>query len=171
MKTAAYLFILIIHITIFPIRASAQHFGFLLGYSTSEAIIVGGHLINDNILYRFSVSFEISDARGKEVTEQQPNYGRTIDGTGDYFTTYDFSVGYYITEQITLCGELSFGQKKYYTSYLDNRFSDGGYHMIDRKESLVGFGINGGYIFKGGWGFWAGYHTVRKLSFGVNYDF
>jgi len=171
MKTAAHLLILIGLITIIPINAYSQQFGFLLGYSTSEAIIVGGHLISDNILYRFSVSFETSKARGKEVTEQEPNYGRTVDETGDYYTTYDFSVGYFITRQVTVSAELSFGQKKYYTSYIDNRFTDGGYHMIDKKESLIGFGITGGYIFNGGLGFLIGYNTVRKFSFGVNYDF
>lgn len=170
MKAAACLLLLTCFISIFPIQSYAQHFGFLFGYSSSKAIIAGGHYIQNDFLYRFSISFETSDARGKEVTEQESNYGRTIDETGDYFTTYDFCVGYYITKRITVSGELSFGQKKYYTSYIDNRFTDGGYHMIDKKESLVGFGLSGGYIFGGGWGFLVGYNTVRQMSVGITYD-
>ena len=170
MKTAVYLLISIVLIPIFPFQTHAQHFGFLFGYSASKAIIAGGQFNQNDFLFRFSISFKTSKARGKEVTEQEPNYGRTVDETGDYFTTYDFSIGYYLTTQIALSAELSFGQKKYYTSYIDNRFTDGGYHMIDNKESLVGFGINGGYIFKGGLGILIGYNTVRQVSFGITYD-
>ena len=88
---------LLMILLIFPSVAHPQDFGFLLGYATSDATIAGGHLIHDDLLFRFSVSFESADTRGEEVTEQKPNYGRTIDSAGDYFTSYDFGVGYYIT--------------------------------------------------------------------------
>jgi len=156
---------------LFPFNSYPQSFGLLLGYATSDAFIAGGYVINNNFLYRFSISFEPSAAKGKEVTEQKENYGRTVEGTGDYFTTYDLSVGYYFTPELNISGEISIGRKKYYTSYIDNRFTDGGYHMIDQSESLLGLGLNAGYQFYSGIGILIGYNTVREISFALTYDF
>lgn len=158
-------------VLLFPSISYSQNFGIVFGYSTSNAIIAGGHLIHDNFLYRFCVSFESSDAKGKEVSEKKPNYGQTIDGTGDYFTSYDLGLGYYITPQITIAGEISLCQREFFINYIDNRFTDGGYHMIDKSESLFGFGLNAGYIFSSKLGILIGYNTIRKLSLGMTFDF
>jgi hypothetical protein len=164
-------FYIIFLVLVFHSTSQAQNFGIVLGYSSKDAFIAGGHFINNNFLYRFSVSFEPSAAKGQEVSEQKENYGRTVEGTGDYFTTYDLSVGYYVTPKLTLSSEFSIGRKKYYTSYIDNRFTDGGYHMIDKSESLFGLGLNAGYRFYSGIGILIGYNTVRELSFAITYDF
>ena len=169
-KTSGIVFITFLA-QLLPSVSYSQNFGVILGYSTSDAFIAGGHMINNNFLYRFSVSFEPSAAKGKEVTEQKENYGRTVEGTGDYFTTYDLSVGYYFTPELNISGEISIGRKKYYTSYIDNRFTDGGYHMIDQSESLLGLGLNAGYQFYSGIGILIGYNTVREISFALTYDF
>ena len=153
-----------------PSVSYSQDFGFVLGYATSNALMVGGHLIQQKFLYRFCVSFEPSDAKGEEVTEQKPNYGQTIEGGGDYFTSYDLSVGYYVTQKMTLSGEISIAEKRYYTNYIDNRFTDGGYHMIDKSETLFGFGLSAGYIFYSGFGLLAGYNSIREFSLGITYD-
>jgi len=149
----------------------AQDFGIVLGYASSNALIAGGHIINNNFLYRFCVSLEPSDTKGEEVLEQKPNYGRTIESSGDYFTSYDIGLGYYISPKMTITGEISVGQKKYYINYSDNRFTDGGYHMIVKSESLFGVGVGIGYIIDSGVGFLIGYNTVREFSFGITYDF
>jgi hypothetical protein len=154
-----------------PSASYPQDFGFVLGYATSNALMVGGHLIQQKFLYRLCVSFEPSDAKGEEVTEQKPNYGRTIEGGGDYFTSYDFAMGYYLTQKMTISGEISIAQKRYYTNYIDNRFSDGGYHMIDKSETLFGFGLSAGYIFYSGFGLLIGYNSIREFSLGITYDF
>jgi hypothetical protein len=158
-------------IILFYSTSHSQDFGVLLGYSTSYAFIAGGQVIDNNFLYRFCVSFEPSDAKGEKVPEQKPNYGRTVAGSGDYFTSYDVGVGYYMTPDMTISAELSYGGKKYYTNYIDNRFTDGGYHLIDKSESLFGVGLNAGYIVTSGIGILIGYNTIRKLSFAITYDF
>jgi hypothetical protein len=156
---------------LFHSNSYSQSFGLLLGYASSDAFVAGGQVINNHFLYRFSVSFEPSSAKGQEVSEQKSNYGRTVEGSGDYFTTYDLGLGYYITTKMTVTAEISIGRKKYYTSYIDNRFTDGGYYLIDKSESLFGFGLNAGYQFYSGMGILIGYNTVREASFAITYDF
>jgi hypothetical protein len=151
--------------------SNSQDFGVVIGYASSNALIAGGHVIHDNFLVRFCVSLEPSDVKGEEVSEQKSNYGRTIEGSGDYFTTYDIGLGYYLTPKMTITGEISLGQKKYYINYSDNRFTDGGYHLIIKSESLYGVGFGVGYIIDSGFGLLIGYNTVREFSFGITYDF
>lgn len=149
----------------------SKDFGIVLGYASSNALIAGGHVIDNNFLYRFCVSLKPADTKGEEVPEQKPNYGRTIEGRGDYFTSYDVGLGYYMTPNLTITAEISLGRRKYYTNYMDNRFKDGGYHLIDKSESLFGVGLCVGYVFESGLGLLSGYNTVRKFLFGITYDF
>jgi hypothetical protein len=158
-------------LTLIPLTAYAQSFGVDLGYSTSEAYIVGGHLISDNFLYRFTVSFQSSATKGAEVSEQKSNYGKTVEGRGDYFISYDFGFGYVIAPKISLTAEISLAGRKYYTNYIDNRFADGGYHMIDDNKFELGFGLGAGYRFANEFGIFIGYNTLRAFSAGITMDF
>ena len=165
------LLLIILMVLTYSSASYSKDFGIVLGYASSNALIAGGHVIDNKFLYRFCVSLKPADTKGEEVQEQKPNYGRTIEGIGDFFTTYDIGLGYYLTPNMTITGEISLGRKKYYINYFDNRFTDGGYHLIDRSESLFGTGLSVGYILNSGFGFLIGYNTVRKFSFAMNYDF
>jgi hypothetical protein len=151
-------------------KSFSQSGGVKFGYSSEKEIIAGAHLINGDFLYRITVSYNDANTKGKEVSEQKSNYGKTIDGTGTKLSHFDFSVGYYLYPNFTIAGELSIGSKENFTNYIDGRFSGGGYHMIDDDESIIGVGLNAGYIFQSGFGLFLGYNTIRKLSFGLTYD-
>lgn len=47
------------------------------------------------------------ERRGELVSEQLPNYGRTIDGTADAFTTFDVGYGRMLGDRFGLDGQMS----------------------------------------------------------------
>lgn len=148
-----------------------QKFGVGIAFATSNAMNFELLCNSDDNDFKLGVSYQFSDARGKLVSEQLANYGRTIDGTGSYFFTVDLGYGKTINDKIQLDGELSIGSLNYYTNYIDRRFSEGGYHMIIKKETVVGVGVNAGYLINPSWCLFTGFNTIRKLQFGVRWIF
>jgi len=100
-------YFLLISSIIYCSNGYSQNIGFILGYSSEEAIIAGGQLIHGNLLYRISFSFKDANKKGKEVSEQKDNYGRTVAGTGIDLSHFDLSIGYYIFPKFNIAGELS----------------------------------------------------------------
>jgi hypothetical protein len=119
-------------------------------------------------IFKLGGSIEMdTDRRGEAVDEILSNYGRTKDGTGDYFYSVDLGYGRIIKDKFIIEGELSIGQKNYYTNYIDNRFKGGGYHFIDKEETIVGGGILTGYLISDNLGLNVGYNNIKGLSFGM----
>lgn len=142
-----------------------------LAYATSNAMNLEMLYLKDGNNFKVGFSLQFSDTRGKQVDEQLSNYGRTVDGIGEYFVTVDFGYGKTIKQRIQLDGELSVGALNYYTNYIDNRFNGGGYHMITNKEVAFGVGLTAGYLVREDWCVYTGFNTVRKLQFGVRWLF
>lgn len=144
----------------------AQYFGASIGYATINAPF-GDIFYEKNVFsYHLGITYQSSDAKGKEVATQKSNYGRTVVGTGSYLFTIDLGLGYFISENVKLNGELSFGSKKFYTNYSDQRFTDDGYHMINRTESVAGFGISAGLVVERIQLF-TGYNSLREFGIGL----
>ena len=53
---------------------------------------------------------------------------------------------------------------------MDGRFTDGGYHIIDKDETELGLGGIVGYYYNN-FDFFVGYNSVRKVGFGLRYTF
>jgi hypothetical protein len=70
-----------------------------------------------------------------------------------------------------LSGEVSLGGKRNYTEYHDNRFSGGGYHMMNGTRFTAGVGITAGYDVDQMFGVFAGYNTIRSLNLGLQMKF
>lgn len=85
--------------------------------------------------------------------------------------TFDIGYGYNIKGKLPIHGELSIGSTNHYINYIDNRFTGGGYHMIEKREIIIGIGGNIGYKFSGNIEIHTGYNTKRKLSFGMRLSF
>ena len=162
-KDNLFLFILISN-------SFAQNFGASLGYSTSNAFFGDVFYSVNKSSFHIGYTSESNNASGEEVSEQKSNYGKTISGTGDYFSSFDLGYGYNIFENVKVNIELSFASKKIYKNYVDGRFSGGGYHMITKDGFELGLGGFVGYDINN-FIFFIGYNSVRKVGFGLRYIF
>ncbi len=140
--------------------------------ASTDATVFGDVLYNkNNHFFHLGGTYQITDAKGEEKTDRKSNYGLTISGSGDKFYTFDIGYGYEIIDTIVVFVEVSFGQKKYYTNYNDNRFKDGGYHLIDKEETITGFGIGGSYKINNQFLVFMSFNTIRKLGAGIRFLF
>ena len=161
------LLILLINITFL---ANAQKIGIGVGlaYSSRNAInleLIGSGGKNNN--YKIGFTYQFSGVKGELVEDQLSNHGRKEDGRGRYFYSIDLGYGKTINKKFHIDGELSFGSWKYYTNYIDNRFSNDRYHMITDNKFTIGIGINAGYVINEKVGLICGVSTLRKLQFGI----
>lgn len=148
----------------------AQQWGFSLGYATSNSFF-GDFLYQEkNISFHLGYSHQFSDAKGKEVSDQKSNYGKTVVGQGNYFYSIDLGLGYHINSKVRINAELSIGSNEYFTNYSDKRFTDDGYHMITKSESIIGLGGSASYSLQN-WELFIGYNTLRKLGLGFRVIF
>lgn len=155
---------------IFNTITYSQYFGISGGYSDSKAFFGDVfYAINENS-FHLGYTSQSNDATGKEVSEQKSNYGRTVSGTGDYFTSVDLGYGYLLFEKLRLNLELSIATQKYYTNYIDGRFEGGGYHMIAKDETELAVGGFVGYNYNN-FDFFIGYNTIRQMDFGLRFVF
>ena len=145
---------------------NAQQFGVSLGYGTSSSILGDLFYGTETNRFHLGLTYQIRSARGKRVTDQLPNYGQTIEGTGSYYLGAELGFGHVFKNHLTLTAELTLASKTDYTNYIDGRFTDGGYHMIDLKYFTAVDGLNLGYIFLESFEIFAGYNTLRRFSAG-----
>lgn len=145
----------------------AQKVGIGLNYSTYQSF--GGELIFISKLNRFhfGASVEPSSTKGKYVSKQLSNYGRTISGYGTYSWFLDLGYSRVIFNKISLHGELTYGSDNDFVNYNDNRFNGGGYHMVTNRKSMFGAGTNIGYLISKNWEIYGGYNTLKKAQFGI----
>lgn len=161
-----FFLVIVFSSTVFP-----QNWGMSLGAST-EATVYGDIFYNKyNHYFHFGVTYQFSDAKGEEKYVRESNYGLTTSGTGDKFYTFEIGYGYEIIDTFIVFVELSFGERKYFTNYVDNRFKDGGYHLITKNESITGYGIGGSYKISRQFMIFISYNTLRKLGAGARYLF
>lgn len=164
------IFLLTSSLFLFSESILSQNFGFSLGYASSNTFFGDILYQVNNLSFHLGYSHQTSDAKGKEVTEQKSNYGKTIVWQGNYFYSVDLGVGYFIMEKIRVHAELSICSKDYYINYSDKRFTDDGYHMIDNSESIIGFGGSASYPIKN-WELFLGYNSFREVGFGFRLVF
>lgn len=164
---------LTISLILFVLICNAQirnRFGIGAFYGTSNALGMDVIVINkaESALFKLGAALEMgTGARGEAVSDPKPNYGQTEDGKGTYFYTVDFGYGRIIKEKFLLEGELSIGLERHYTNYIDNRFNDGGYHLINKDETILGGGLLAGYVL----GEYAtghlGFNSIKGVTFGL----
>lgn len=142
-------------------------FGFDIGFATSKSALFDIKYFKNKNAFSLGLTYQFNDTKGKKVTEQLSNYGRTVDGTGNYFYTVDFGYTRILTDKFSLTGELSVGGRNLYTNYIDNRFTDGGYYMVDKSESLFGIGGLVTYYLNQNFGVFAGYNSIRSVAIGL----
>jgi len=114
------------------------------GFAGANAWFIEAAYIEDTtISIHLGYSAQPSGASGKYEDVQLSNYGRTIDGSGDYYTSIDLGAGYVFRRTVWTTAGISFGTKSHYTQYLDHRFTDDHYYMTNLSlvlgEQLASF--------------------------------
>lgn len=142
--------------------------GFNLGYATSKAPMASIVYFVDDNAFSLGLSYQLNDALGKKLTNTTTD---VVIGNGDFF--FIGSAGYtrIISDKVALEGELSFGQRSYYTNYTNNNYSAGGYHRILKTKAIFGGGASIVYSINDIVGVFAGYNSISELGFGVQFRF
>ena len=159
------LFLIIFHATIN--NSFSQGIGFGISYGTAQ--VIGGEFVfmSKKNIFLFGASIQLSNKKGEAVDNQLPNYGRTVDGEGEYFLTIDLGYGKVIGEKFTVEVSVSLGQNYRYTNYIDNRFSSGGYHLVEEENFVGGIGANIGYMISNNFNFYLGLNSLKKFQLGA----
>jgi len=167
--------ILACYIQILPIILIAQTstqadkttFGFSFAFSTENVLGMDFSWRKDFNRFHFGFGYQFNGQKNEVVKERKANYGLTKIEDGDFFWLIDFGYSRIIKEKLAINPEVSFGSKKYFTSYEDNRFKDNGYSLINRSLAKAGLGVNIGYLASEYFEFFIGYHTMKKMNFGL----
>lgn len=119
----------------------------------------------------FSIGYtrEMRFPEGKAVDDQLPNYGRTVKGAGSYYGAIDLGYHRSINPKLSIAAELSFGSRSYYTDYSDERFSEGGYYLVNDTKSLAGVGASASYRVSDLIYFSGGYNSLRSITIGIGF--
>lgn len=170
-KKGSILFQSVILLFLFSQNLYSQYLGMSIGISTESVVFGDIFYKKAHHYFHAGLSYQMSDAKGEEKSERKSNYGLSTAGSGDKFYTVDLGYGYQIIDTLEVFLEISIGQKKYYTNYTDNRFKDGGYHMINKSEIITGLGVGGSYSINKQFKIFASFNSVRKLGIGIRYIF
>lgn len=146
-------------------------FGVDVGYATANAVMMNVKYIKNANAFSIGATYEFNTAKGKKVKAQLPGYGQEITGDGDYFYSVDLGYSRGFGGRWHVGGEISLGEKTYYNEFKDNRFSGGGYQLATREKFVLGFGVTGAYDIDDMFGVFAGLHTLRHFSVGLQLRF
>jgi hypothetical protein len=140
--------------------------GCSVSFSTRKAVSTNLFYTNKGDGIYLGVSYQFNGQKNTVVRERKKTYGLTPTGDGDFFWLIDFGFSRAFAKVIVQ-PEISIGSKNYFTNYKDNRFKDNGYTLINKSETIAGIGINVGYLIKNSIEPYIGYHSLRKLTFGI----
>lgn len=149
----------------------AQNVGLSFSYSSIKVFSVDFFYKKNKDRFHIGYGYQFNGQKNTVVRERNPNYGLTKISDGDFFWLIDLGYSRIIAEKLTIHPEISFASKNYFTNYQDNRFSDNGYSLINRSETKVGIGVNAGYLISNKIEPFIGYHTIKKMNFGLRFSF
>lgn len=167
MKKELFLVVTLLGITF----CNAQYnFGASLAYSTENVIGFDLFLVKEKNRFHIGYGYQFSNQMNEIVKSRESNYGQSKIEDEDYLWMIDLGYSRLITNKLTVNPELSLGKLTDFTNYRDERFNDGGYSLINSKETLVGFGLNIGYFISDGLEPFLGFNSLKKLNFGIRYS-
>ena len=146
--------------------------GVSLSYSKEKTVGFDLFLIKEKNRFHIGFGYQFDNLLMKKImTERKPNYGLTKIEDGEYLWLINFGYSKVLTNKLSLNPELTYGKLTQFTNYKDNRFSDGGYSLIEGSKSKIGFGINLGYFMGNKFEPFIGYNTIKKFNGGLRYTF
>lgn len=162
---------LIFFLTILSLSICKAQLGVSFSYSTGKALALDLFYGKHNNRFHLGYGHQFNGQKKKVVRERESNYGLTKIEDGDFFWLIDLGYSRIIADKLTIHPEVSIGGKNYFTSYKDDRFSDNGYSLINNSETQIGIGVNFGYFISKNIEPFIGYHTIKKMNFGLRFSF
>lgn len=166
MRTPAYLVLLFILI---QSPVAAQQLGFSAALSLEKAVSLNLMYGPRNTRLHLGASLQFNGQELKVIDERNEADGFVLFATGNYFQTIDVGISQVLANGITLYGEYSFVTDKIFSSYQDESDLDDTYSLINAKARSGGYGLSIGHMPTPYFEFFAGYHTVKKISVGMRY--
>jgi hypothetical protein len=151
--------------------AKAQRYGVSFSYSTGKALAMDLFYSKSFNRFHFGYGYQFNGQKKTVIKERKATYGLSEIEDGDFFWLVDLGYSRIIAQKLTIHPEISFGAKRYFTSYEDDRFKDNGYSLINRTETKAGVGVNIGYFIAEKIEPFVGYHTMKKMNFGFRFTF
>jgi hypothetical protein len=160
----------LLFLTIFALLINTNNYC-QIGYSISLSIdkVLGANLFYTKNMHGFYLGFsnQFNGQKKTVVRERKDTYGLTPIGDGEFYWLIDLGYSRSFSKVIVIQPEVSIGGKNYFTNYKDRRFKDNGYTLINHSEKVAGVGINMGYIVNSFIEPYIGFHTMKKLTFGI----
>ncbi|MHA7110579.1 hypothetical protein ACRTDU_10665 [Sunxiuqinia elliptica] len=152
---------------IFLNKTSNGQIGSSISFATDKVLGLNIFYTKNNNSFYLGYSYQFNGQKNTVVNERKKTYGTTPIENGDFYSLVDLGYSRLFFNQLTVQPEVSFGSKKYFTSYSDKRFKDDGYSLVNSSETLTGIGVNLGYKINDLIEPFCGFHTIKKLNFGV----
>jgi hypothetical protein len=147
--------------------AQISQFGVSVAGASSGTMMIDVLAGGDVNRFHLGASIQFGGQKGQQVDERGQTYGLTQDGSGEYFITVDLGYSRVIKEKFTINPELSIGNNRHYTNYIDRRFNSDHYHLVTKKEAVFGVGVNAGYIISPNFEVFGGFNSNRGVAIGA----
>lgn len=150
-----------------PTTTLTSQIGFSMSYSTGKTLGFDLFYFKENNRFHIGYGYQFNGQKNKVVKEREANYGLTPIESGDFFGLVDLGYSRVLFDKLTIHPEVSFGTQHQFTSFKDDRFSDGGYSLISKSTGKTGVGCNVGFLVTEQFEVFVGYHTLKKLGVGM----
>jgi|GEM_PF-6928065 hypothetical protein len=152
-------------------KASYSQIGSSISFATDKVLGLNIFYTKNNDSFYLGYSHQFNGQKNTVVNERKETYGTTPIENGDFYSLVDLGYSRLFFKRLTVQPEVSFGSKKYFTSYSDRRFKDDGYSLVSSSETITGIGVNLGYKVNSFIEPFCGFHTIKKLNIGVRIHF
>lgn len=144
--------------------------GISINFSTEQAIGVDVFVYRGNNRFHLGYDHQFNGQKKEIIKNPKESYGLTEIEDGTYFWVIDLGYSRVIKNKITVHPELSIGGEKEFINFQDDRFVDDGYSLITNKKLAVGIGLNIGCLMRKGVEPFIGFHTLKKITFGIRFS-
>lgn len=150
-------------------NAQDKKFGLGVGLGFNNALALDMSYYKGKNGFSIGYTRELHYPEGKAADSQLSNYGRTVKGTGTFYGTVDLGYHRVLNPKLSIAAELSLGSRSYYTDYSDERFSAGGYYLVNNTKSLAGVGASASYQVSDLFYLSGGYNSLRSVTMGLGF--
>lgn len=141
--------------------------GLSFSYSTNNAWGVDMFAGPGNNRFHLGYGHQFNGQEIKVIKKQKETNELTEIGKGEYFWVIDIGYSRIFMDRITVHSEFSIGGKNEFTSFKADRTYYEDYSLVTGSKSALGIGLKVGYLLNNGLEPFIGFHTLKKIDFGI----